>query len=181
MTKRDDIDHLRKAFEYARDLSQDANSQTGAIIVDPKTNNLISFGANRMHHGLKGRYEGEGKRKLLGRPEKYTDLTHAERDSIYGANREGRSLVGKTIYATWTPCVPCAELVLNNGIKRFVTHECTDRWYNEARKDQEGRNDWTASIEKAVSLLRNGGVDYEVIGYPLGKVDFLFDDVKRSP
>jgi deoxycytidylate deaminase len=179
--KEQDINWLREAFIAARDYSQDTNSQTGSKIVNPITNRDISFGANRIHYGFKDRYEGGGERILLGRPEKYRDLTHAERDGIYEANRKGISLIGATIYATWTPCVPCAELVLNNGIKRFVTHESTDRWYNEARKDQKGRNDWTESIEKAVSLLREGGVVYEVISEPIGGVEFLFDDFMRTP
>jgi len=178
--KKVDQKWLRLAFSTANNLSQDTNSQTGAVIVNPLEDSLYSAGANRAHYGLKDRYEGTGNRVLFGRPEKYTDLTHAERDAIYVANRKGISLVGGTIYATWTPCKTCAELILNNGIKRFVTHEATNKGYNEARKDAKGRNDWTAAIEEAVHLLKKGDISYEVMNGPLENVEFLFNDSIRT-
>lgn len=176
--KEKDINFLRDAFKFASKYSQDANSQTGAVIVSP-SGEIISKGANRAHYGMDERYEGSGERKILERPDKYEALTHAERDAVFCANREGRSLINSTLYATWTPCVECAEVILNNGIARFVTHESTHRWYTEARKDN-GRNDWTAGIEKALKLFKKGNIVYEMIDDPIGDVEFLFDDKIRN-
>lgn len=175
-----DVYWLREAFKFARDYSQDANSQTGTKIINPFDNSLISSGANRMHYGLEGRFEGDGKRIILGRPDKYTDLTHAERDAVFSANRLGIPLDGTTLYATWTPCKPCAEVIINNGIKRFVTHESTDRWYREARQDN-GRQDWTAAIKEATDFFAKANVEYVIIDEFLRGVEFLFDDKMRTP
>ena len=41
-----DKDWLRYAFSVASMFSQDANSETGAVIVDPIKDIQISFGAN---------------------------------------------------------------------------------------------------------------------------------------
>lgn len=177
--KKEDIYFLSQAFRFARDFSQDANSQTGALIVNPQKK-IISKGTNRIHYGMKGRYEGKDEKIILMRPEKYIDLIHAERDSVYVGNRKGISLEGCTIYATWTPCEQCAEIILNNGIKRFVTHKLTNIWYNEARKNIKDRTNWTEPIEKALALFEKGQIQYKVIEEPLEGITFLFDDKIRT-
>ncbi|NPE26693.1 hypothetical protein HNV12_01675 [Methanococcoides sp. SA1] len=171
---------LREAFKSARDLSQDENTQTGAVIVSPSLE-IVSRGANRIHFGWDERYEGIGERILLGRDRKYDDLTHAERDAVYGANRAGIPLAGHTLYATWTPCDFCAEVAGNNDIPRFVVPQITTDWYNEARKDSEGRVNWDKGIKKAVGMLEKKGVDYVCLDIAIGGVEFLFDDKIRRP
>ena len=177
-----DISFMREAFKSARDLSQDANTQTGGILVD-QNNNIISRGASRIHFGLPERYEGRPgeERILLKRPEKYDDLIHSERDTIYGANRKGISLQGCTLYSTWALCDDCAKTTINNGIKRVVGHQSTTNWYNEARKNIQGRQDWEEGINKAINLLKKGKVKYELMTEHLGDVSILFDDKIRSP
>jgi dCMP deaminase len=178
--KERDIYFLREAFKSARDLSQDINTQTGAILVSPALE-IISHGANRMHFGLQERYDGDGKRILLGRPEKYDLLTHAERDAIFVANRNGVSLFGYTLYATWAPCEFCAEVVINNGLSRFVTHQSTTDWYSESLTDIKNRPNWQDSINKAINKLKNAGLKYECLTNPIGEVELLFVDKIRAP
>ncbi|MBT3397953.1 hypothetical protein HOA55_05115 [archaeon] len=175
-----DIYFLREAFKAARDLSQDANLQTGAVIVSPSLE-IISRGANRVHFGLNERYDGNEERVILERPEKYCDLTHAERDAAYVANRKGISLVGCTLYATWTPCEPCGEIAMNNGIARFVTHQSTTDWYNKDAGSVKNRTDWADSIVRAIEKLRRSGMEYECISDPIGGVEFIFEDKIRAP
>ncbi len=55
---------------------------------------------------------------------------HAEANAIAYAAREGISLAGSTIYTTHSPCVPCAQLIINAGIEMVV--------YNVAYRDQRG-------------------------------------------
>ncbi len=184
MKKLDDLYFLKQAFKAAWDLSQDENTQTGAVLVSAiqKSRGLIlSEGANRMHYGLEGRFEGRGKRIMLGRPEKYELLTHAERDAIFTALRKGNvSLIpGSVLYATWTPCRFCAEVVINSGIKRFVTHQCTTEWYNE-RRSSDSRIDWDKSIQEAIKLFQKCKVEYTCVTEPLGDSKILFDDKIRE-
>ena len=46
---------------------------------------------------------------------------HAEQNVIIQASLHGVSLAGTTIYATHTPCVLCAKMLVNARIKRFVS------------------------------------------------------------
>lgn len=46
---------------------------------------------------------------------------HAEQNVIIQASLHGVSLEGATIYATHTPCILCAKMLVNAKIKRFVT------------------------------------------------------------
>jgi len=131
---------------------------------------------NRFKRGM-----NEDKRLLLVRPEKYSDLTHAERDAIYEAGRSdlGLQLRGATMYYTWTPCTNCAELIINTGIKRVVTHNYCDNWYSEKLTDNK-RIDWGNSIKAALTLLEKCGVKYECLDVPLRNIEIIFDDVFRK-
>ena len=46
---------------------------------------------------------------------------HAEQNVIIQASLHGVSLEGTTIYATHTPCVLCAKMLVNARIRRFVS------------------------------------------------------------
>jgi dCMP deaminase len=46
---------------------------------------------------------------------------HAEQNVIIQAALHGVSLEGSTLYATHTPCVLCAKMLVNAKIKRLVT------------------------------------------------------------
>lgn len=45
---------------------------------------------------------------------------HAEANAVSFAARHGVALAGATLYTTLSPCVPCAQLVINAGITRVV-------------------------------------------------------------
>ncbi|MEK6760524.1 MAG: deaminase [Nanoarchaeota archaeon] len=174
-----DLYFLRGAFQIARDFSQDENTETGAIIVSPDFS-LISIGANRRNFGDPLRYEGRGERTKVGRPDKYAVLVHAEPDALFGASRNGKSIMGCTIYATWVPCEGCAKATVNSGIKRYITHESTREWYREAQKNS-GRVDWQESTDEAVKIFKKSGVEYLCLSDKIGGVEILFDDKQRSP
>tara|TARA_Y100000310_G_scaffold335438_1_gene417521 strand:- start:4706 stop:5251 length:546 start_codon:yes stop_codon:yes gene_type:complete len=180
MLRRPDIYYLEEAFKTARDLSQDPNTQTGAVIVNPE-GKIISRGANRLHWRLRKIYGEEPPQELVQRPLKYTALTHAERDAVFSANREGKSLIGCTIYTTWASCSFCAEVVINNGIVKVVTHQSTTDWYDEARKDIEGRQDWSESIKRAISAFEDNNIIYQCLTKPIKGIEIIFDDKRRSP
>jgi dCMP deaminase len=46
---------------------------------------------------------------------------HAEQNVIVQSSLHGITLEGSTIYATHTPCVLCAKMLINAKIARFVT------------------------------------------------------------
>lgn len=45
---------------------------------------------------------------------------HAEANAVAWAARHGIRLFGGTLYTTYTPCLPCAKLLINAGIVRVV-------------------------------------------------------------
>jgi len=47
---------------------------------------------------------------------------HAEANTIAWAAREGSSLRDATMYITISPCIVCARLILQAGVKRIVYH-----------------------------------------------------------
>jgi dCMP deaminase len=47
---------------------------------------------------------------------------HAEQNTIIQAGLYGVNIGGSTIYCTHPPCILCAKMLCNAGIKRFVTY-----------------------------------------------------------
>lgn len=52
---------------------------------------------------------------------------HAELNSILFAARAGISVEGATLYCTLSPCLKCAQAIINSGIKRVVFRD----WYRD--------------------------------------------------
>ena len=48
---------------------------------------------------------------------------HAEQNAIIQAAYLGQSIAGGTIYCTHQPCVICAKMIINAGLKRIVVKE----------------------------------------------------------
>jgi len=90
-----DSHFLKLAYEHAKNASPDPRTQNGAVIVNPNTSEIISYGANRFPDGIKNLPE-----RLL--PEnKKNYLEHAERDAIFSALRQGKSTQGATLYCLY--------------------------------------------------------------------------------
>lgn len=48
------------------------------------------------------------------------EAVHAEANAVAFAARHGIPLLGSTLYTTLTPCVKCAQLIINAGVTRVV-------------------------------------------------------------
>jgi dCMP deaminase len=48
---------------------------------------------------------------------------HAEQNAIIQAAKSGTNLYGSTIYCTTQPCIVCAKMIINTGIKEIVFRE----------------------------------------------------------
>jgi dCMP deaminase len=51
-----------------------------------------------------------------------TNAVHAEANAVAFAAKNGTAVDGATLYTTLTPCVACAQLIINAGIVRVVAH-----------------------------------------------------------
>jgi dCMP deaminase len=59
-----------------------------------------------------------------------TEVLHAEQNLITYCAREGISMKNNIVYATLSPCITCAKLLAQTGIKEFI--------YSEEYKDISG-------------------------------------------
>ena len=115
----------------------------GAVIVKDKR--IMTTGYNGAPAGMKTcREKGECLRRKLGiesgtRAE-VCYAAHAEQNAILQAAKLGISIDGATLYCTHQPCVLCAKLIVNSGIRRVV--------YREGYPD-----------EFSLQMLKEGGVE----------------------
>ena len=95
----------------------------GAVIVRNKR--IVTTGYNGAPAGIKTCVErGECLRQKLGIPSgtraELCYAVHAEQNAIIQAARLGSSIDGATLYCTHQPCVLCAKMIVNAGIRRVV-------------------------------------------------------------
>ena len=103
-----------------------ANRKIGAVIV--KNKRIVTTGYNGAPAGIRTCVErGECLRQKLGIPSgtraELCYAVHAEQNAIIQAARLGSSIDGATLYCTHQPCVLCAKMIVNSGIRRVVYRE----------------------------------------------------------
>ena len=100
--------------------------QVGAVIVKDK--HIIATGYNGASRGVPHCDEKGGcLRQQLNVPSgerhELCRALHAEQNAIIQAATLGQSIEGGTIYVTNQPCVICAKMIINAGIRRIVVKE----------------------------------------------------------
>ena len=111
--------------------------QVGALIVKDKM--IISDGYNGTPSGFENICEDE-----TNHTKPY--VLHAEANAITKIARSNNSSAGATMYVTASPCIECAKLIIQAGIKRVI--------YSEKYR-----------LEDGIELLKRANI--EVIYLPL--------------
>lgn len=109
--------------------------QVGALLVKDKM--IISDGYNGTPSGFENVCEDEN-----GVTKPY--VLHAEANAISKVAKSGNSSQGATLYVTASPCIECAKLIIQSGIKRVV--------YRDEYRLTDG-----------VDLLRRAGIEVEKV------------------
>ena len=109
--------------------------QVGALLVNDKM--IISDGYNGTPSGFENICEDE---QNVTKPY----VLHAEANAITKIARSNNSSDGATMYVTASPCIECAKLIIQAGIKRVV--------YSEQYR-----------LEDGVNLLKRAGVNVTYI------------------
>lgn len=161
------VDYLRMAYEQAWRNSDDTSTKTGAVIVNGKTGELLSWGFNHYPYGLDPTPE-----QLADRDFKLAKIIHAEPSSVHYAAKMGKATNGATMYMPWIPCEPCAEVMVDSGIKIFIGHE--------AMIDKTPTN-WGVSTYDGLVLLKKAGVKSYMYTGPIGGVEALFRGEEWKP
>lgn len=107
--------------------------KVGALIV--KDGMIISDGFNGTPSGFENICEDES-----GITKPY--VLHAEANAITKVAKSGNSAEGSTLYITDSPCMECAKLIIQSGVKRVV--------YKDEYRLTDG-----------VDLLRKAGIEVE--------------------
>jgi len=90
------------------------NKKVGAILV--KDNSIVSYGYNGTPSGFSNVCEDEtGKTK--------PEVLHAESNAITKVAQSTLSSSGASLYVTLSPCIDCAKLIIQSGIKEVYFKE----------------------------------------------------------
>ena len=119
-----DVDgYFLKIASVVAERSTCRRHHVGAVAV--KNKHIMATGYNGAPSGFKDCLELGCLRDEMNIPsgtrQEICRGIHAEQNVIIQATLHGVSLEGSTIYATHTPCVLCAKMLVNAGIKRFVS------------------------------------------------------------
>lgn len=129
----------------------------GAIIV--KNRRVITTGYNGAAAGVRDCLELGCLRNELGiksgERHEICRAIHAEQNAIIQAAKHGQDIEGATIYCTHSPCIICAKMVVNAGIKKFITY-----------------GDYP-DIGGVKDLLDEAGVELVKVARPSDKINFL--------
>ena len=105
--------YIRMAGIWAEN-SYCTRRQVGALIV--KNQRIISDGYNGTPSGFENICEDNNN---VTKPY----VLHAEANAITKIARSNNSSEGATLYVTASPCIECAKLIIQSGIKRVVYSE----------------------------------------------------------
>ena len=125
----------------AADLSHARRLHVGAVIV--KDDTVISYGYNGMPAGWDNNcenyvYNENNEMSLKTKPE----VLHAESNAIAKLAKSSESGLGADLFVTHAPCMDCAKLIYQSGIKRV--------YFGMAYRDDAG-----------IKFLQNSGIKIE--------------------
>ena len=109
--------------------------KVGALLVKNKM--IISDGYNGTPSGFENECEDENNQSKAY-------VLHAEANAITKVARSHNSSDGATLYVTASPCIECAKLIIQAGIKRVV--------FGEEYRIMDG-----------VELLKRAGINVELL------------------
>ena len=144
-------EYFMQIAEIVKTRSTCLRRQVGALIV--KDNRIITTGYNGAPEGIKHCSDlGSCLRSELkipsGERHELCRALHAEQNAIIQAAKIGVSTQGATMYVTLQPCVICAKMAINAGIKKIV--------YKGDYPDELSLN---MLNEAKVELIKVGGID----------------------
>lgn len=151
------IDYYMKIAETTAELSYAKRLQVGAVIV--RQNQILATGYNGMPSGwdnncedqvwdkgaggwlspeeIEEQYPYEGWHEGAQRNVRYglktkPEVLHAESNAIAKVARSTESSEGATLFCTHAPCIDCAKLIYQSGIKSV--------YYRDAYRNDDGLN-----------------------------------------
>lgn len=120
------VDYYMDVAQRTSELSYAVRLKVGAIIV--KDNTILSYGYNGMPAGWDNTCEYETLEisdAVFGQPQTLNtmglrtrpEVLHAESNAIAKVSRSTLSSDGSTMFCTHAPCIECAKLMFQSGVK----------------------------------------------------------------
>ena len=123
--------HMKTAEVYSQ-LSSARRLQVGCVVV--KDNTIIGIGYNGMPSGWNNNCEDEitieEDEKFIKGLKTKPEVLHAETNALAKIARSTNSSDGASIFITHAPCLDCAKLVYQSGIKSV--------YYRNSYKNTDG-------------------------------------------
>ena len=123
--------HMKAAEVYSQ-LSSARRLQVGCVVV--KDNTIIGIGYNGMPSGWDNNCEDEitieEDEKFIKGLKTKPEVLHAETNALAKIARSTNSSDGATMFITHAPCLDCAKLVYQSGIKSV--------YYRNSYKNTDG-------------------------------------------
>jgi dCMP deaminase len=122
--------HMKAAENYSK-LSSAKRLQVGCVII--KDDTIIGIGYNGMPSGWDNNCEdtiqhSDDTTTTKTKPE----VLHAETNAVAKVAKSTNSTDGADIFVTHAPCIECAKLIHQSGIKRL--------FYRDTYKNDDGLN-----------------------------------------
>ena len=156
LTRPDSDEYFLKIASVVAERATCRRHHVGAVAV--RNNHILATGYNGAASGLKDCLELGCLRDEQGIPsgerQEICRGIHAEQNVIIQASLHGVSLEGCTIYATHTPCVLCAKMLVNAKIKRYVSFGR----YND---------------DVFISLFKEAGIELDIKQRPSSRISYL--------
>jgi len=156
LTRPDSDEYFLKIASVVAERSTCRRHHVGAVAVGNK--HILATGYNGAPSGLKDCLELGCLRDERGIPsgerQEICRGIHAEQNVIIQASLHGVSLEGSTIYATHTPCVLCAKMLVNAKIKRYISF---GRYNDDA----------------FINLFKEAGIELDIKQRPSSRISYL--------
>ena len=156
LTRPDSDEYFLKIASVVAERATCHRHHVGAVAV--KNKHILATGYNGAPTGLKDCLELGCLRDELNIPSgtrhEICRGIHAEQNVIIQAALHGVSIEGSIIYATHTPCVLCAKMLVNAKIKRFISFGR----YND--------NSFTG-------LFNEAGIEFDIQKRPSFRISYL--------
>jgi len=156
LTRPDSDEYFLKIASVVAERSTCRRHHVGAVAVRDK--HILATGYNGAASGLKDCLElgclRDEQDIPSGEKHEICRAIHAEQNVIIQASLHGVSLEGSTIYATHTPCILCAKMLVNAKIKRYVSFGK----YND---------------DAFIGLFKEAGIKLDIRKRPSSRISYL--------
>ena len=105
--------------QYVSILSRDIKTRVGCVMI--KDGNILSYSYNGTPSGSDNTMRDSNGKTL-------PTVLHAEANAVGKLARAGRAAEGSTVYTTLSPCLQCAKILYQSGVREVVYRDihCKD-------------------------------------------------------